>query len=87
MSAVPDFERPIALLVTEVQSVHFHSNIATRTVRKKGFLSAVLQRMASRREKRASRSVLRHLTDAELADIGVTRAEAREEVSKSFFWD
>lgn len=38
-------------------------------------------------QKRASRRVLRDLTDDELLDIGVSRSEAGKEVSRSFFWD
>lgn len=38
-------------------------------------------------QKRESRWVLRDLTDDQLRDIGLTRSEARTEVSKSFFWD
>ncbi|MGY5807440.1 DUF1127 domain-containing protein [Rhizobium sp. LEGMi198b] len=38
-------------------------------------------------QKRESRWTLRYLTDDELRDIGLTRGEAMEEVSKSFFWD
>ncbi|NLR96094.1 DUF1127 domain-containing protein [Rhizobium sp. P38BS-XIX] len=37
-------------------------------------------------EKRRTRRDLRELTDSELVDIGVTRAEARIEISKSWFW-
>ena len=37
--------------------------------------------------KRASRRVLRDLTDSELHDIGIGRADAGKEVAKSFFWD
>ncbi|MBM7047938.1 MULTISPECIES: DUF1127 domain-containing protein [Rhizobium] len=37
-------------------------------------------------QKRESRWVLRDLTDDQLCDIGLTRSEARTEVSKSFFW-
>ena len=37
--------------------------------------------------KRNTRAVLRELTDNELRDIGLTRAEARKAVSKSWFWD
>lgn len=36
--------------------------------------------------KRRTRRDLRELTDNELLDIGVTRAEARVEISKSWFW-
>ncbi|MEZ2219429.1 DUF1127 domain-containing protein [Rhizobium sp. RCC_161_2] len=38
-------------------------------------------------EKRESRWTLRDLTDDQLCDIGLTRSEAKTEVSKSFFWD
>ena len=50
-------------------------------------LVSALQRLTSWHQKRESRRVLRDLTDAELLDIGVTRAEANKEASKSFFWD
>jgi uncharacterized protein YjiS (DUF1127 family) len=38
-------------------------------------------------QKRETRRALRDLTDAQLLDIGLTRAEARKEASKSFFWN
>ncbi|QND50247.1 DUF1127 domain-containing protein [Rhizobium lusitanum] len=38
-------------------------------------------------QKRESRCTLRDLTDDQLRDIGLTRSEAKTEVSKSFFWD
>ena len=38
-------------------------------------------------QKRESRWVLRDLTADQLRDIGLTRSEAKTEVSKSFFWD
>ncbi|WFU10698.1 DUF1127 domain-containing protein [Rhizobium sp. CB3090] len=38
-------------------------------------------------QKRESRWTLRHLTDDELRDIGLTRREAMAEAGKSFFWD
>lgn len=37
-------------------------------------------------EKRSSRRTLSELTDDELRDVGLTRAEATTEVSKSWFW-
>jgi uncharacterized protein YjiS (DUF1127 family) len=40
-----------------------------------------------RGQKREGRRALRELTDVQLHDIGITRAEARREISKSFFWD
>ncbi len=38
-------------------------------------------------EKRESRRALRTLTDAQLLDIGITRKQACDEASRSFFWD
>ena len=37
--------------------------------------------------KRQTRYHLLELTDEQLRDIGVSRGEARREVSKSFYWD
>jgi uncharacterized protein YjiS (DUF1127 family) len=37
-------------------------------------------------EKRRSRRTLSELTDDELRDVGLTRAEATTETSKSWFW-
>ncbi|MFL5014083.1 DUF1127 domain-containing protein [Rhizobium sp.] len=37
-------------------------------------------------EKRRSRRTLLELTDDELYDVGLTRAQARAETSKSWFW-
>ena len=37
-------------------------------------------------EKRRSRRTLPELTDDELRDVGLTRAEATTEASKSWFW-
>lgn len=37
-------------------------------------------------EKRRSRRTLSELTDDELRDVGLTRAQARTETSKSWFW-
>ncbi|MCA2411019.1 DUF1127 domain-containing protein [Rhizobium leguminosarum bv. viciae 248] len=37
-------------------------------------------------EKRRSRRALLELTDDELCDVGLTRAQARAETSKSWFW-
>lgn len=49
--------------------------------------SRVLQWVTSRHRNRQSRKALLNLSDTELLDIGVTRAEARREVGNSFFWD
>lgn len=43
--------------------------------------------MVSRHQNRQSRKARLNLQDAELLDIGVTRAEASRKVGKSFFWD
>ncbi|CAN7292422.1 DUF1127 domain-containing protein [Rhizobium leguminosarum] len=37
-------------------------------------------------EKRRSRRTLLELTDDELSDVGLTRAQAKAETSKSWFW-
>ncbi|MGR9462764.1 DUF1127 domain-containing protein [Rhizobium leguminosarum] len=37
-------------------------------------------------EKRRSRRTLSELTDDGLCDVGLTRAQARAETSKSWFW-
>ncbi|GGD83100.1 uncharacterized protein YjiS (DUF1127 family) [Rhizobium sp. BK212] len=37
-------------------------------------------------EKRRSRRTLSELTDDELRDVGLTRAQASAEASKSWFW-
>ncbi|MCF3639736.1 DUF1127 domain-containing protein [Rhizobium sp. TRM95111] len=39
------------------------------------------------RTRSRSRRVLADLTDEQLRDVGLTRAEAEREASKSFFWD
>jgi uncharacterized protein YjiS (DUF1127 family) len=49
--------------------------------------SRVFQWVASRHRRRECRKALLNLSDAELQDIGVTRAEACRKVGKSFFWD
>ncbi|EJB03308.1 protein of unknown function (DUF1127) [Rhizobium leguminosarum bv. trifolii WSM597] len=39
-----------------------------------------------RLEKRRSRRILCDLTEDELRDVGLTRAQARAETAKSWFW-
>ncbi|MBX4971707.1 DUF1127 domain-containing protein [Rhizobium binae] len=46
----------------------------------------LLAAIGYRVEKRRSRRRLSELTDAELRDIGLTRAQAAAETSKSWFW-
>ena len=55
--------------------------------RKPGLLWAALARLLAYIKKRETRWDLRDLTDDQLRDIGMTRAEARVEVNKSWFWD
>ena len=50
--------------------------------RNSGWFARLLNANALRKERRG----LRHLTDAQLNDIGVTRAQAEEEASRSG-WD
>ncbi|SEL71146.1 DUF1127 domain-containing protein [Xaviernesmea oryzae] len=52
-----------------------------------GFWSLLFERLANWRMKRAGRLVLRDLTDEQLHDIGISRAEAEAEVCKSIFID
>ncbi|MBB3288783.1 MULTISPECIES: DUF1127 domain-containing protein [unclassified Rhizobium] len=59
---------------------------AGRERRKPGLLRAALKRFLIYLEKRETRWNLRDLTDDQLHDIGMTRAEARTEVRKSWFW-
>ncbi|RUM05540.1 DUF1127 domain-containing protein [Rhizobium chutanense] len=54
-----------------------------RTARWGRRLLAVIEH---RLEKRRSRRTLCELTDDELCDVGLTRAEAKAEISKSWFW-
>ncbi len=58
--------------------------LGTNTIRR---VRAVWNGMMLWCQKRSTRRVLRDLTDAELLDIGVSRADAGKEVAKSFFWD
>ena len=60
---------------------------AGRDRRKLGLLRAGLARLLAYIKKRETRWDLRDLTDDQLRDIGMTRAEARVEVNKSWFWD
>ncbi|MDF0699005.1 DUF1127 domain-containing protein [Rhizobium sp. MC63] len=46
----------------------------------------LLAAIECRLEKRRSRRKLSDLTDDELRDIGLTRAQATAETSKSWFW-
>jgi len=88
MSAVPENELRIAPLPSKVQLIQCRIQQDSRRVpRTRALLVSALQRLTSWHQKRESRRVLRGLTDAELLDIGVTRAEASKEASKSFFWD
>ncbi|KPH10684.1 DUF1127 domain-containing protein [Rhizobium acidisoli] len=55
-------------------------NATSRWVRQQ--LAAVDHRL----EKRRSRRILCDLTEDELRDVGLTRAQARAETAKSWFW-
>ncbi|AHG44876.1 hypothetical protein RLEG12_17240 [Rhizobium leguminosarum bv. trifolii CB782] len=46
----------------------------------------LLAAVEHRLEKRRSRRTLCELTDDELRDVGLTRAQARAETAKSWFW-
>ncbi|PST20574.1 hypothetical protein C7U61_09625 [Rhizobium sp. JAB6] len=60
--------------------------VAGRGRRKRGFWQKALERFLTYLEKRETRWNLRELSDDQLRDIGMTRAEARTEVNKSWFW-
>ncbi|WP_245294817.1 DUF1127 domain-containing protein [Rhizobium rhizosphaerae] len=53
----------------------------------KGTFARLIERFSHWRMRRAGRLVLRDLSDDQLRDIGISRAEAEAEVSKSFFFD
>jgi uncharacterized protein YjiS (DUF1127 family) len=55
--------------------------------RPSGTWRLLLERFANWRMKRTGRLVLRDLSDAQLDDIGLTRADALREVRKSAFLD
>lgn len=88
MSAVPENEPRIAPQFFKVQSTQYSipqdSGDASRA---RSLLQFAWHRLSSWHQKRETRRVLRDLTDDELLDIGVTRAEAREEAGESLFWD
>ncbi|MDP9808972.1 uncharacterized protein YjiS (DUF1127 family) [Rhizobium tibeticum] len=88
MSAVPENEPAIAPLTSGVQSMQYRipqdSGGASRA---QALLQSAWHRLSSWHQKRETRRVLRDLTDDELLDIGITRAEARKEAAKSPFWD
>lgn len=46
----------------------------------------LLAAVAHRLEMRRSRRALSELTDNELCDVGLTRAQAKAETAKSWFW-
>ncbi|GES51599.1 hypothetical protein Rhsp01_44490 [Rhizobium sp. NBRC 114257] len=69
--------------------IHRPMPIATgagRGPRRRGILRRALAKFLVYLEKRETRWDLRDLTDDQLRDIGMTRAEARAEVNKSWFW-
>lgn len=88
MSAVPQIKQPIVSIVSEVQLTHFSlPEIGLNGGTRRQGLIRLWTRFALWCEKRNGRRTLRELTDEQLHDIGLSRAEADKEVSKSFFWD
>jgi uncharacterized protein YjiS (DUF1127 family) len=88
MSAIPETEGQIAPLLKGGQSSQFAALVIGRETTPVGrLLFTTWTRLKRWYEKRGSRRVLFDLTDAELSDIGLTRAEAQKEARKSFFWD
>ncbi|WP_431695253.1 DUF1127 domain-containing protein [Rhizobium giardinii] len=55
------------------------------TSRARRLFSRVISWIAEREEKRLSRLALAELTDQQLADIGVTPAQARREAAQPFW--
>ncbi len=88
MSVVSESEPRIAPLSSQVQSIQCRASQHSRaTPNSWTMLRSIWRRLSLWQQKRASRRLLRDLTDDELVDIGVTRADARKEASRSFFWD
>ncbi|OWV86633.1 hypothetical protein ATY81_09530 [Rhizobium sp. R72] len=88
MSAVQENEPLVAPLSSQVQSMQYRvSQRAGHAPHTWIVWQSVWRRLSSWHQKRESRKALLDLTDDELLDIGVTRADARKEASKSFFWD
>jgi len=88
MSVVSESESQIVPLSSQVQSIQYRASQHSRpTPNFLALVQSAWRRLSLWHQKRASRRALRDLTDDELLDIGVTRAEARKEAGKSFFWD
>jgi uncharacterized protein YjiS (DUF1127 family) len=88
MSAVPEINDDNALRQMAEQFGHATGakpRLSRRDAQR--MLGRLWEMVQQWQRKRASRRVLRDLTDDELLDIGVSRADAGREVSKSFFWD
>jgi uncharacterized protein YjiS (DUF1127 family) len=83
MSVAPDFRRDNRLR----QAEQFRDTPRFNRHEVWAALGRVWDKIALWQQKRASRRVLRDLTDTELLDIGISRADAGKEVGKSFFWD
>lgn len=73
-------------MTTDVDRPMLAATAAGSGPRRHGILRRALARFLAYLEKRETRWDLRDLTDDQLRDIGMTRAEARTEVSKSWFW-
>ncbi|GES45394.1 hypothetical protein RsS62_46460 [Rhizobium dioscoreae] len=73
-------------MTTDVDSSMPAATGAGRGPRRRGILRRALAKFLVYLEKRETRWDLRDLTDDQLRDIGMTRAEARAEVNKSWFW-
>jgi uncharacterized protein YjiS (DUF1127 family) len=88
MSIVSKINEPIVSVSSDIQSVQFSRPTSVERDRAHPSpLRTLWQNLLCRGQKREGRRALRELTDVQLHDIGITRAEARREISKSFFWD
>ncbi|EJT07165.1 DUF1127 domain-containing protein [Rhizobium sp. CCGE 510] len=75
----------MALEISEILATSHHivqSRLRGRARWGRWLLAVVAHRL----EKRRSRRTLSELTDNELCDIGLTRAQAKAETAKSWFW-
>ncbi|MGY5776937.1 DUF1127 domain-containing protein [Rhizobium sp. LEGMi135b] len=73
-------------MTTDIDRPMLAATGAGRGRPKRQFLRRALAGFLVYLEKRETRWDLRELTDDQLRDIGMTRAEARTEVGKSWFW-
>ncbi len=88
MSVHAKIELPIEAIVSGERTIQSAIPVVTaENLTRPGMLRSVWRSVLCWHQKRESRRALRDMTDTELLDIGLSRAQARQEASKSFFWD